>query len=78
MTGYRSSLARATSSRPEPEMVKREGWQETGILVIHPEDARLDVVEREIVQRIGNRLYGKREAADTGHGPASNVRRLQR
>ena len=72
MTGYRSSLHRLATSRPDPETVKRDGWRETGILAVHPDDPRLDFVEREVVQRIGNRLYGQAEVA-----PVSNVRRLR-
>lgn len=73
MNAYRSSLAMLSGDRRDPETVKRDGWHETGILAVHPEDARLDVVEREIIERIGNRLYGPREAAAT-----SNIRRLPR
>jgi len=59
---YRCPLGRLQSSRPDPETIKREGWREEGILVIASDDERLDWAERELVKRIGERLYGYREA----------------
>jgi hypothetical protein len=48
-------------TRREPEQVKREGWCEQGILVIAANDQRLSWPERELIQQIGNRLYGRPE-----------------
>lgn len=53
-----SSLARHQPRTIDVEAAKREGWQTQRILVVAEDDARLDFVEREIVRRIGNRLYG--------------------
>jgi hypothetical protein len=47
------------------DAVKRSGWLEQHILVVNAEDARLDFFERALVQRIGERLYGK---AGVKHG----------
>lgn len=50
--------------QPEPadlEAVKREGWQAQRILVVAEEDRRLDVSERALVRRLGERLYGAKE-----------------
>lgn len=58
---YRCPLGRLQASRPDPEIIKRDGWRTQGILVISPEDQRLDWVERELLNRIGERLYGQRE-----------------
>ncbi|CAI8819793.1 hypothetical protein [Methylococcus capsulatus] len=44
------------------EAVKREGWREQHILVVHLTDERLDFVERELIRQIGERLYGRRES----------------
>jgi hypothetical protein len=47
--------------QPEPidvEAVKQRGWREEHILVVSDSDARLDFVERELIRRIGERLYG--------------------
>jgi hypothetical protein len=54
---YRCPLDRS-SSREDPEIIKRQGWREQHILVVSEEDARLDFVEREFVRRLGERLYG--------------------
>ena len=54
---YRCPLDRS-SSREDPESIKRQGWLDQHILVVSEEDARLDFVEREFVRRIGERLYG--------------------
>lgn len=61
-TRYRCPLGRLQPERTDPETIKRDGWREEGILVISPNDDRLDWVERELVERIGERLYGQREA----------------
>lgn len=57
---YRCPLGRAQGRSPDLEAIKRDGWQEQHILVVNESDARLDFVEREIVRRIGERLYGSR------------------
>lgn len=56
---YRCPLGRLQPSRPDPDAIKRDGWREQGILVVSAEDDRLDWVERELVKRIGERLYGR-------------------
>lgn len=56
---YRCPLGSMQAEEPDLEMVKREGWREQHILVVATNDARLDFVEREIVRRIGRRLYGE-------------------
>ena len=39
------------------DAVKQRGWQENHILVVSESDNRLEVSEREILRKIGNRLY---------------------
>ena len=56
---YRCPLGRLQPQVTDLEEVKCTGWREQQILVVSPEDQRLDWVEREIVQRIGERLYGR-------------------
>ena len=59
---YRSPLGRfMPEPRRDPEAIKRDGWLDQHILVISPEDARLDWSERDLLRRIGNRLYGNKE-----------------
>lgn len=55
-------------SRRDPEQVKREGWYEQNILVVSPEDVRLSWPERELVKQLGEKLYGKRQAAEQNNG----------
>ena len=56
---YCCALARLQPQVTDLDAVKRSGWLEQHILVVNAEDARLDFFERELVQRIGERLYGK-------------------
>ena len=48
-----------------PESVKEEGWQRLGILVVNILDDRLTRCpggpEKELVNNLGKKLYGKRE-----------------
>ena len=56
---YRCALARLQPQVTDLDAVKRSGWIEQHILVVNADDTRLDFCERELVQRIGERLYGK-------------------
>ena len=49
--------------RRGPDQVKREGWQEQGVLAVAVDDARLTWPERELVRQLGDKLYGKRAEA---------------
>jgi hypothetical protein len=55
---YRCPLAKLAAAKPDPEQVKREGWQNQRILVVSPDDHRIDFVERQLLENIGERLYG--------------------
>jgi hypothetical protein len=55
---YRSPLGNAQPRVTDLEAMKRSGWLQQQILVISETDERLDFIEREIVRRIGERLYG--------------------
>ncbi len=57
---YRSPLGRRQANPVDAEAVKRDGWREQHILVVSEKDERLDFVEREIIRRLGDRLYGGR------------------
>ena len=56
---YRSPLGTVQGEPPDLETIKRHRWREQHILVVYEHDARLDFAEREIVRRIGQRLYGR-------------------
>jgi hypothetical protein len=46
--------------RRPPDDVKRDGWQEQGLLAVSIDDTRLTWPERELVKQLGEKLYGKR------------------
>jgi hypothetical protein len=56
---YRCPLGRLQPNRPDVDVIKRDGWRNQGILVVSLDDERLDWIERELVKRIGERLYGR-------------------
>lgn len=55
---YHCPLGRLQPNAVDTDAVKRDGWREQHILVVHEADERLDFVERELVRRLGERLYG--------------------
>ncbi len=55
---YRCPLGRLQATRPDVDAIKRDGWCNQGILVVSLDDERLDWTERELVKRIGERLFG--------------------
>lgn len=58
--------------RRDPDRVKRDGWQEQGVLAVSADDERLTWPERELVRQLGERLYGRRkdqpETREARHG----------
>ena len=51
------------------EKVKRDGWHEQGLLAVMFDDARLTWLERELVEQLGAKLYGRRASAkEVRHG----------
>ena len=55
--------------RRDPEQVKRDGWHEQGLLAVMVDDARLTWPERELVEQLGTKLYGKRASSkEVRHG----------
>ena len=51
------------------EKVKRDGWHEEGLLAVMFNDPRLTWPEREFVEQLGTKLYGKRASAkEVRHG----------
>ncbi len=64
---YRCALGSIQPIAVDAEAVKRNGWQDQHILVIAEHDGRLDAFEREIVRRIGQRLYGSQTLGER-HG----------
>lgn len=56
---YRCALGRLQPQTVDLDAMKQHGWRDQRILVVNATDDRLDFVEREIIRRIGERLYGK-------------------
>ena len=48
-------------TRRDADQVKRDGWQEQGMLAVSIEDDRLTWPEKELVRQLGDRLYGNRK-----------------
>ena len=63
MRELRSYLGRHQPKRIDAEADKRAGWREHGILVVAAQDPRLSWPEREFVQQLGAKLYGRRKEA---------------
>jgi tetrahydromethanopterin S-methyltransferase subunit G len=55
---YRCPLGRIQPEPADLDAIKQRGWRDQHILVVNAADERLDFIERELVQRIGERLYG--------------------
>lgn len=53
-------------TRRNADQVKRDGWQEQGMLAVSVEDDRLTWPEKELIRQLGEKLYGKRK--DEAHG----------
>jgi hypothetical protein len=66
MRELRSHIGRHQPKRIDAEAEKRAGWRKHGILVVADEDARLTGTERELIRRLGARLYGQRRVAPDG------------
>lgn len=63
MTGHKPRLSRCALARAIPdafdaESAKEAAWRKFGILVVHDNDQRIDFLDRELIRRIGNFLYG--------------------
>jgi hypothetical protein len=55
--------------RRDPEQVKREGWHEQGLFAVRIDDQRLTWPQRELVEQLGTKLYGKRASTkEARHG----------
>ncbi|KNX39879.1 hypothetical protein ROE7235_03218 [Roseibaca ekhonensis] len=61
MTGMRFTPKGYGGRRRDPQQVKRDGWQEQGVLAVSVDDDRLTWPERELVRQLGERLYGQRD-----------------
>ena len=60
MSGMRFTPKGYGGHRRDPDQVKRDGWKEEGLFAVMISDSRLTWPERELVEQLGTRLYGKR------------------
>jgi hypothetical protein len=60
MTGTHFMPKDYGGQRRDADQVKREGWQEKGVLAVSADDLRLTWPERELVRQLGEKLYGRR------------------
>lgn len=44
------------------EDIKRDGWNNHQILVVRADDARIGWIERQIIEQIGAKLYGRKDS----------------
>lgn len=57
---YRCPLERMSDHR-DVEQIKCAGWRAEAILVVSANDVRLNWMEKQVVEQIGNRIYGRRK-----------------
>jgi hypothetical protein len=60
MTGMRLMPKGYGGERRDPDRVKRDGWRDQGVLAVSINDERLSWPEKELVQQLGDKLYGPR------------------
>lgn len=58
--GPACNLGRFIPDSMDVEEVKADGFNSHGILVVTVADPRLSWIERQIIEQIGKRLYGRR------------------
>ena len=63
-----SPLARMQGPTINAEGTKVFGWNRYGILVVSADDDRLSWVEKELVQNLGDKLYGRGRRQEMHHG----------
>lgn len=56
----RSSLGAFIPETMDVEEIKRDGWNDHRILVVRADDARIGWIERQIIEQIGAKLYGRK------------------
>ncbi len=64
----KSSLSRLQGPTINAEATKVYGWNRYGILVVAENDDRLTWPERELIRRLGDKLYGRGHRREVLHG----------
>ena len=58
---YRCPLGSLIPVKKDPadlEKIKRDGWRDQRILVVSPDDPRLDWTQKKMIENLANFLYG--------------------
>ena len=63
-----SPLGRMQPMSVNVEGTKIYGWNRHGILVVSVDDDRLSWVEKELIQNLGEKLYGRGNRREVRHG----------
>jgi hypothetical protein len=64
----KSPLGRMQPISINVEGTKIFGWNRHGILVVSVDDDRLSWVEKELIQNLGDKLYGRDRNREVCHG----------
>jgi hypothetical protein len=64
------NLGRMQPKQIDAEKLKREGWNNDGILIIKVDDERLSWPEKELIRQIGDKIYNNKTNNKNGekHG----------
>jgi len=57
--GPRCTLARFVPTQMDVEKLKEDAWHDHRILVVGADDTRINWMERQVIEQIGQRLYGR-------------------
>ena len=60
------NLGRIQAKKIDAEKIKREGWNNDGILVVKVDDERLSWPEKELLKQIGNKIYKNKKGEKNG------------
>jgi len=58
---YKCPLGKHQQTPMDVDAIKAEGWRNDGILVVNVDSLKLNWIERQFIQNIGDKLYGKRK-----------------
>lgn len=56
----RSALGAFIPETMDVEDVKKHGWIDHRILVVRADDARIGWIERQVIEQLGEKLYGRK------------------
>jgi len=59
----RCTLVRFIPNQMDVEEVKADGWNDHRILVVGADDTRINWMERQVIEQMGERLFGRRKNA---------------